>query len=76
MASSEVSISHSDSSAIGKVPLSWCMCAIAGGTMNIDSTITVGGWINCCFVETIAVESKASDEWIESYRNKILIKLW
>ena len=42
VASSEVSVSHSNSSAIGIVPVCRCMRGIAGSTVNVDSTISVG----------------------------------
>ena len=67
VASSEISVSHSNSSAIGKVPVSWCMCGIAGSTMNIDSTMLVVVWIKCCLVETIAIISELSDQGIIAY---------
>ena len=66
VASSKVSVSHSNSSAIGKVPVSWCMRGIAGSTMNVDSAISVVGWIKCCLIETIAVVSKLNDQRIIS----------
>ena len=64
VASSEVSVSHSNSSAIGKVPVSWCMRGIAGSTVNVNSTVSVVGWIKCCFVKTIAIISKLNDQRI------------
>ena len=65
--SSEVSIFCSNSSAIGKVPVGWCMRGIAGSTVNVDLTISVGGWRKCYFVETIAIVSKINDQRIISY---------
>ena len=41
VACSEVSVSDSNSTAIGEEPVSWCMRGVAGGAVNTDSTISV-----------------------------------
>jgi hypothetical protein len=75
--SSEVSVSHSNSSAIGKVPVGWCMRGIAGSAVNVDSSICVIiGWRKCYFIETIAIVSKLYDQRIKTYRNNSLIEIY
>ena len=64
VASSEVSIPHSNSSAIGIVPVCWCMRGIAGSTVNINPTVSVRVCIKCCLVETVAIISKLNDQRI------------
>ena len=65
----EVSVSRSNPSAVGKVPVSWCMRGIAGSAVNIDPTISIITWIDNCFVETIAMISKLSNQRIIACRN-------
>ena len=60
----KVSISHSNSSAIGKVPVSRSMCGIAGSAMNTDPTLLIVTWVDNCFVETIAMIPKLSNQGI------------
>ena len=58
----EVSVSHSDPGAVGKVPVGWCMCVVTRPTMNVELTSSERVRIDCYSVTTIAIESKLSDQ--------------